>query len=347
MPRKSSLGLFQESWLAEKTTIYLVLEMSDYEEDVSPEEQLGAAVFDDNLEAARALIAAGANPDGEYYYEPIAKCARSTPMATLLYQHGAKFGGLKMSDDGRRALAGLSINDDADDRDKPLKDVSQEDFEAGRLRRFGRSNPERMEVPFWDAMVRKGYEAYTARKKFDFKCFNESIWCADRMGHPLAVVEPASDGDERLVVQVGGEHEDFYDPDFVIYNDVIVHHPDQGGRFEIYGYPEDVFPPTDFHTVTLVGREWIYIIGNTGYGKSREFGITPVYRLSVKDWSIHKVETSGEFPGAISRHKAELKDNEIWVTEGWAWVQKGDGGDFVDNHNTWILDLETMVWRKK
>jgi hypothetical protein len=27
----------------------------------------------------------------------------------------------------------------------------------------------------------------------------------------------------------------------------------------VYGYPESVFPPTDFHTATLVG-EFIYVI---------------------------------------------------------------------------------------
>jgi hypothetical protein len=42
----------------------------------------------------------------------------------------------------------------------------------------------------------------------------------------------------------GGEHEDFYDPDFCIYNDVFVHERD--GSVAIYGYPESVFPPTDY-----------------------------------------------------------------------------------------------------
>ena len=81
-------------------------------------------------------------------------------------------------------------------------------------------------------------------------------------------------------MQVAGEHEDGYDPDFCIYNDVIVHHPD--GRLEIIGYPESLFPPTDFHTATLVGDR-IIVIGSLGYQGSRVYGTTPVFALSIDD----------------------------------------------------------------
>ena len=43
---------------------------------------------------------------------------------------------------------------------------------------------------------------------------------------------------------MGGEHEDFYDPDFCIYNDVVVY--DGHGDFTIYGYPKEVFPSHGF-----------------------------------------------------------------------------------------------------
>jgi len=37
-------------------------------------------------------------------------------------------------------------------------------------------------------------------------------------------------------------------------------------NLKIYGYPKGVFPPTDFHTVTLVGHKIIVIgcLGNVG-----------------------------------------------------------------------------------
>jgi hypothetical protein len=47
------------------------------------------------------------------------------------------------------------------------------------------------------------------------------------------------------VVEIGGEHEDWYDPDFSIYNDVFVY--DGRGKIQIYSYPEKEFPPADFH----------------------------------------------------------------------------------------------------
>ena len=60
--------------------------------------------------------------------------------------------------------------------------------------------------------------------------------------------------DGRLIC-VAGEHEDSYDPDFHIYNDVVVFDP--SGEYEIYGYPQNVFPPTDFQVVLTLERQAI------------------------------------------------------------------------------------------
>ena len=78
---------------------------------------------------------------------------------------------------------------------------------------------------------------------------------AKRFGQSLTLLP------DGLAVQIGGEHEDYYDPDFCIYNDVFVHERD--GSITIYGYPESAFPPTDFRTATLVGDS-IYVIGSLG-----------------------------------------------------------------------------------
>lgn len=51
------------------------------------------------------------------------------------------------------------------------------------------------------------------------------------------------------------------------------------GDFKILSCPKNIFPPTDFHTATLVG-EYIYIIGNLGYIEQRINQETPVYKLS-------------------------------------------------------------------
>ena len=108
--------------------------------------------------------------------------------------------------------------------------------------------------------------------------------------------------DGRILL-IAGEHEDYYDPDFYIYNDVVVRHPD--GRIDIFGYPRDVFPPTDFHTATLVGND-IVIIGSLGYLEERKPATTPVTVLDLETFTISKVVTSGPAPGWIHYHEAPL-----------------------------------------
>ena len=135
------------------------------------------------------------------------------------------------------------------------------------------------------------------------------IWTFDRMG---ATRNQLPDG--RLV-SVGGEHEDYYDPDFCIYNDVIVQGP--ANQIEIYGYPAEVFPPTDFHTATAIDQ-CIVIVGGLGYQQSRRPGHTPVYSVDLEDYRISEVSTTGENPGWIFEHQAGLEGNgviKIWGGE--------------------------------
>ena len=102
-------------------------------------------------------------------------------------------------------------------------------------------------------MVCSGGNAYVARQKFNDEELGQAVWCYDRHGHSLTKLP-----DGRFI-GIAGEHEDYYDPDFFIYNDVFIH--DGAGRVEIYRYPQDIFPATDFHTATLVGDQ-IIIIGS-------------------------------------------------------------------------------------
>jgi hypothetical protein len=48
---------------------------------------------------------------------------------------------------------------------------------------------------------------------------------------------------------------------------------DQSSLLEIFGYTTDVFPPTDFHSATLLSNQ-IVIVGNLGYPKERRAGTT-------------------------------------------------------------------------
>jgi hypothetical protein len=220
-------------------------------------------------------------------------------------------------------------------------EASTEDYKKYRSPRFGDANPEPMDNPFWRDMVRLGGNAYSARDHFgDSSSQGDAVWCFDRFG---SSVTPLPDG---RFVQIAGEHEDFYDPDFHIYNDVVIH--DGKGDFKILGYPDNVFPPTDFHTATLAGDS-IYIVGCLGYMEQREIGKTPVFRLDLETWEIDAVTTSGEMPSWLHDHRAfyDSARNVIQVEGGKTLVAgQQEEADIAPNEARYELDLVTFHWRK-
>jgi hypothetical protein len=276
------------------------------------------------------LIEAGADVNRETNAEDSAiKVAANPEIVDLLVKAGADLNDI--GKEMRAAIVGLPSEGEIG--------ASAEEYRAGRSRRFGSANPEKMDVPFWRAMVRSGASAYAAKSQFgEDGCGGGPVWCFDRFGKSITRL---ADG---LVIEVAGEHEDSYDPDFCIYNDVFVHFG--GGRFEIYGYPREVFPPTDFHTATQVG-EWLYIVGSLGYQQDRRPGETPVYRLSLEDYRIEAIETSGEKPGWISRHKASrVGEEEIRLSGGQLFVQQDGRPDLVENGAGYVLNVRTGIWSK-
>lgn len=225
--------------------------------------------------------------------------------------------------------------------------LSREQFARDRKRRFGASNPEEMTCMAWEHAVRTRESSYSHRETFgvahDYK---EPDWCFQRFGMSKAFMP-----DGRIIC-IGGEHEDWYDPDFCIYNDVVVLRPDDGketvdmesGRVEIYGYPEALFPPTDFHSATLVGDE-IYIIGSLGYMDAREAGRTPIAVLDTRDYSIRSVESHGKNPGWIYRHSGayEPATHSIIVRAGEVLVPQRES-ERVSNRSVYRLHLNGMKW---
>jgi len=218
-------------------------------------------------------------------------------------------------------------------------EITPKEFKKGRKRRFGKANPEPVNIPFWNAMVRTGWNAYEANDLFDLSSFgnSEPTWCHDRFGMSLTCLP-----DGRFV-QVAGEHEDGYDPDFCIYNDVVVH--DGRGEFQIHAYPEKVFPPTDFHTATLVGS-WIYLIGNLSYPEHRKTQ-AQVMRLNLQNWSIEPVATQGDDPGWIHGHQAQVVDGSIHISGGKRWIPEGqDDGEIVANATDYEFDPTDGSWSR-
>ncbi|RCJ31601.1 hypothetical protein A6770_19690 [Nostoc minutum NIES-26] len=236
----------------------------------------------------------------------------------------------EINDEMRRLLTGVSHS---------AIQVSAEDYSVGKHPRFGKTNPEIMEIDFWKAMVCNGDSAYIAKSMFgdaDNDNRNKLVWCYQRFGRTITQLP------DGKIIEIGGEHEDYYDPDFCIYNDVVVYQGD--GNFQILGYPREIFPPTDFHSATLVGK-YIYIIGNLGYYNERISGETPVYQLHCDTFKIKKVETTGEKPGWISRHKAFYKEpNKIQIAGGKVCVTVGEEQEYLDNLFDYALDLTNFNW---
>ncbi|MES9901521.1 MAG: hypothetical protein ABW168_02420, partial [Sedimenticola sp.] len=202
----------------------------------------------------------------------------------------------------------------------------------------GVSNPDPMGNPVWDWLVRTKQSAYAANELLKGPSSTQAgpSWCFDRFGQSETMLP-----DGRRIF-VAGEHEDHYDPDFYIYNDVVVEHP--GGAISIYGYPLDCFPPTDFHTATLVDSK-IIVIGNLGYPESRKKKTSDVYILDVESLVFRHVQTSGEQPGWIHEHKASLSEHGTKVLITGGKLDLGEGRYLIENIDDWQLDLRTWNWK--
>lgn len=192
-------------------------------------------------------------------------------------------------------------------------------------------NPTNLTNPYWQWLVQNNISAYDLNRLEPTQNYGP-LWSMGRIGQSSTLLP---DGREILI---GGEIEDYYDPLFWIYNDVIVKHPE--GNIEIFGYPRHIFAPTDFHTATLVGDD-IWIIGSAGYVDERDFSQTSVYKLNIYTYKIEKVETRNSM-GWVFKHSAVLKNNEIII----------QGGDFLtadnyrlENFDIWALNLKTLIWK--
>jgi hypothetical protein len=163
------------------------------------------------------------------------------------------------------------------------------------------------------------------------------MWSFERFGMSETVLADGS------VVHIGGEHEDHYDPDFFIYNDVIVIDP--AGAINIYAYPQEDFPPTDFHSATRVA-DAIFIIGRLGYPESRALDVTPVYKLSLDSMRIEAVEALGDSPGWIYEHVASLSDDghTLIVSAGERWFGKERAS--CENLDSWAFNTRNGEWRR-
>lgn len=218
----------------------------------------------------------------------------------------------------------------------PLAEFTPEQFRELSEIKVGQGNPELIENPFWEAMIRSGLSAFEAREYFPKDSASAGpVWCFQRRRWSQTSMADGS------AVIIGGSHEDFYDPDFAIYNDVVVCH--MSGTVDIYGYPPDKFLPTDGHTATLVGDE-IWIIGCIGYKHDRVLGTTPIHCLELDTMSIREVQPKGDEPGWIYAHEGIhwKKEDSILIWGGSIMTESGA----VANQAMWAFSLADHLWRR-
>lgn len=224
-------------------------------------------------------------------------------------------------------------------KEEPPPKIGKSEFLAWRSPRQVNTNPTRLDNPLWSWLVRTRWDAYNANNLYSGPSPFDAgpMWSFQRFGQSETVL---ADG---RTIHVGGEHEDHYDPDFFIYNDVTV--VDPVGAIAIYGYPREDFPPTDFHSATPVG-DGIYVIGRLGYPETRALGVTPVYKLSLSSMRIDAVETHGDPPGWIYRHQATLLDDghTIIVSAGELWL--GNDRAIRENVDSWSFDTHNGRWHR-
>jgi hypothetical protein len=163
------------------------------------------------------------------------------------------------------------------------------------------------------------------------------VWCFQRFGQSTTTL------DDGRKLYIAGEHEDYYDPDFYIYNDVVLENP--AGDISVYGYPKAIFPPTDFHSATLTG-EHVVIAGNLGYPADRKRNETQILRLNLKNFGMERISGSGDAPGWAHAHSAALSEDgqKLLVTGG--LVYRGEEKALWENIDEWQLDLTNWIWTR-
>ncbi|MDB4931004.1 MAG: hypothetical protein JWM10_3488 [Myxococcaceae bacterium] len=223
--------------------------------------------------------------------------------------------------------------------DRPPRGVTRDLYLVWRAPRVGMSNAQRLTNPVWSWLAgRRELNAWMANQHFrgPSSMLVGPGWCGSRFGQSTTALP------DGRAVSIGGEHEDYYDPDFYIYNDVHVASAED--PIEVYGYPTEDFPPTDFHTATLAGGR-IWIIGCLGYAPHRRPGETPVFALDTNSLTIGRVATTGDKPGWIFRHAAELSPDGASITVR-GGERVGDDHTILANIDDWSLDLASLAWTR-
>ena len=220
----------------------------------------------------------------------------------------------------------------------PPADIGPELFLQFRSPRRGSGNPEPMTNPVWVWSIEHNRDGWSTNGAFDGPPSEEAgpCWSFGRYGRTETKLP-----DGRLI-RIGGEYEDWYDADFYIYNDVIV--TDAAGRTEIFGYSEEAFPPTDFHTATLVDDR-IIVIGNLSYPEHRKHK-AQLLVLDTSSYRVERIDATGEGPPWLYSHSSELVENGGAILVRGGMIIDPRWPASVENIDDWRLDLNNRRWER-
>jgi hypothetical protein len=220
---------------------------------------------------------------------------------------------------------------------KPPAEITVEVFRTWRNARRGTHPAENQSNPYWSWLIQSGESSWSVNQLFAGPSSFDAgpVWSAERFGQSSTTL---ADG---RVVLIAGEHEDYYDSDFFIYNDITIRHPD--GRIEILGFPEKNFPPTDFHTASVIDGK-IIVIGNLGYPEQRKAGKTQILIVDPATWEIRQQPSTGEGPGWIHDHQATIEGESIIVRRGSVWTDHKN--PITENFDDWRLHLSDWRWER-
>ena len=192
-------------------------------------------------------------------------------------------------------------------------------------------------------------QEYLHNQKFDLK---EPFWVAahNRLGSShVSIFNKYID-----VIDIGGntaahdwkwyDYNDYYNPDFKIYNDVCIK-ADGLKKIELWSYPEEQFPPVYNHdTVYDKNMNLVYITGGLGLGERQRKNITEIYQLNLETKDIEHVDTLGESPPCLHNHHTKMWNYDL--------IEMRDGnilknGKAIKNLYVWYFNLKTKTWLKQ
>ena len=326
------------------------------------ESPLACAIINDNVKMLNWLLGKGFNPEqkDKLNYTPLMIAAKYNAIKCILAllkkdvdifaENHASEQAITIARDMEIIAALIKAGANINDVNREVRatilgqdmsrepDISEKQFIKFGQRRYGKANPELVDNPVWQEIIKCGGAACIVDDKADNTRSHEPAWNYNRCGGTITALP-----DGRFV-EIAGEYGEYHDPDFCIYNDVLVH--DGKGNCDIYAYPREIFTPTEFHTATLV-RKYIYIIGNLGYYEDIRSGYTQVFRLDTDSMKIKRIETGGDVPGWINRHKAHHDGKStITITGGRIHVETDDNIKYIDNNHQYQLCLKSRQWKK-